>query len=79
MMESVMGAHPAVALYRLARSLGAPASLSEMGVAADSIAAIARESFHHIDHNPLLVDEAVVLRLLGAAWVGQEPSVVQAH
>ncbi|ANB76969.1 maleylacetate reductase [Paraburkholderia phytofirmans] len=73
-MESVMGAHPAVALYRLARSLGAPASLGELGVPADSIVAIAAESHHHIDHNPLPVDEAAVLNLLQAAWTGEEPS-----
>jgi maleylacetate reductase len=75
MMESVMGANPAVALQRLVRDLGAPVSLRELGVPADSIAAIADESFHHIDHNPLPVDEAAVLRLLQAAWTGQEPSV----
>jgi len=75
MMESVMGAHPAVALQRLVRDLGAPVSLRELGVPADSIAAIADESFPHIDHNPLPVDDAAVLRLLEAAWAGQEPSV----
>jgi maleylacetate reductase len=64
MMESVMGAHPAVALQQLVRDLGAPASLSELGIPADSIAAIADESFHHIDHNPLPIDEAAVLKLL---------------
>ncbi|NPT41904.1 iron-containing alcohol dehydrogenase [Paraburkholderia sp. 1N] len=74
-MESVMGAHPAVALQRLVRDLGAPVSLRELDVPADSIAAIADESFRHIDHNPLPVDEAAVLKLLQAAWAGQEPSV----
>jgi maleylacetate reductase len=72
-----MGAHPAVALHRLARDLAAPAALSDLGVPADSIAAIAVESLHHIDHNPLPVDEASVLTLMQAAWTGQEPSVVQ--
>jgi maleylacetate reductase len=76
-MELVMGAHPAVALHRLARDLAAPAALSDLGVPADSIAAIAVESLHHIDHNPLPVDEASVLTLMQAAWTGQEPSVVQ--
>jgi alcohol dehydrogenase class IV len=70
-----MGAHPAVALQRLVRDLGAPVSLRELGVPADSIAAIADEYFPHIDHNPLPVDDAAVLRLLEAAWAGQEPSV----
>jgi maleylacetate reductase len=78
-MESVMGVHPAVALHRLARDLGAPASLSDLGVPADSIAAIAVESLHHIDHNPLPVDEAAVLKLMQAVWTGQEPSVTQAR
>ncbi|MGB8415900.1 maleylacetate reductase [Paraburkholderia sp.] len=74
-MESVMGAHPAVALQRLVRDLGAPVALRELGVPADRIDAIAGESFHHIDHNPLPVDEAAVHTLLQAAWAGQEPSV----
>ncbi|GLQ49192.1 maleylacetate reductase [Dyella flava] len=75
-MESLMGTHPAVALHRLARELRVPTSLRELGVPADSIAVIAAESFHHIDHNPLPVDEAAVLKLLQAAWTGQEPSVM---
>ena len=75
MMESVMGANPAVALQQLVRDLGAPVSLLELGVPAESVGAIAVESLHHIDHNPLPIDEAAVLRLLQAAWAGQEPSV----
>jgi maleylacetate reductase len=78
MMEAVMGAHPAVALQRLVRDLEAPVALRELGVPADSIPAIAVESLHHIDHNPLPVDEAAVLKLMQAAWNGKEPSVMQA-
>jgi maleylacetate reductase len=78
-MESAMGVHPAVALQRLVRDLGAPVALRDMGVAADGIAAIADESFQHIDHNPLPVDRAAVFKLLQAAWTGQEPSVTQAR
>ncbi|MFD1561083.1 maleylacetate reductase [Paraburkholderia silviterrae] len=74
-MESVMGVHPAVALQRLVRELGAPVALSELGVPAERIAAIASESFHHIDHNPFPIDEAAVLGLLQAAWSGLEPAV----
>jgi maleylacetate reductase len=74
-MGTMMGAHPAVALQQLVRDLGAPVALRELGVPADRIAAIAGESFHHIDHNPLPVDEAAVHTLLHAAWAGQEPSV----
>jgi maleylacetate reductase len=70
-----MGADPAVALQGLVRNLGAPVALRELGVPADSIAGIAGESFHHIDHNPLPVDETAVHTLLQAAWAGQEPSV----
>lgn len=79
LMESVMGAHPAVALQRLVRDLGAPTALSEIGVPAGSIAAIASESFHHIDHNPLPIDEVAVRNLLRAAWAGQEPPVMTAQ
>ena len=75
MMELAMGTHPAVALQRLVSDLGAPVALRESGVPVDSIATIAGECFHHIDHNPLPVDEAAVLKLLQAAWAGQEPSV----
>ncbi|WP_207002449.1 maleylacetate reductase [Trinickia mobilis] len=75
MMALVMGAHPAAALQRLVRDLGAPVALRELGVPADSIIAIASESFHHIDDNPLPVDEAAVLKLLQAAWAGQGPAV----
>jgi maleylacetate reductase len=74
-MESTMGAQPAAALQRLVRKLGAPVSLGELNVPADSLAAIAAEAFHHIDHNPLPVDEPAVLSLLQAAWAGHEPSV----
>ena len=70
-----MGAHPAVALQQLVRDLGAPVALRELGVPSERIASIAVETFHHIDHNPLPVDEAAVLTLLQAAWAGQEPSV----
>jgi maleylacetate reductase len=75
MMEATMGAHPGVALQRLVRKLGAPVSLRELGVPSDRLATIAAESFHHIDHNPLPVDESAVHRLLQAAWAGQEPSM----
>ena len=74
-MESVMGVHPAIALQRLVRNLGAPVSLGEIGVPAGRVAAIATEAFHHIDHNPLPVDEAAVFKLLKAAWTGLNPSV----
>lgn len=74
MMESMMGANPAVALQRLVRDLGAPVALSELGVPAERIAAIASEAFHHIDHNPLPVDETAVLKLLQASWAGEEPA-----
>jgi alcohol dehydrogenase class IV len=78
-MELMMGTHPAVALQRLVRKLGAPVSLAELDVPAASLAAIAAESVHHIDHNPLPVDEPAVLALLQAGWAGHEPSVTQSR
>ena len=75
-MEAFMGRHPALALHQLARELGAPASLGELGVPASSIADIAAESLHHIDHNPMPVDETALRMLLHAAWAGQEPHVI---
>jgi alcohol dehydrogenase class IV len=72
-----MGAHPALALQQLVRDLGAPVGLGEMGVPADSIAAIATESVQHIDHNPLPFDVAAVYELLRAACAGEQPSVRQ--
>lgn len=74
-MESTMGTHPAVALQRLVRDLGAPVALQELGVPADSIAAIASESLSHIGHNPLPVDEKALREMLERAWSGQAPSV----
>jgi alcohol dehydrogenase class IV len=78
-MEAAMSAHPAVALQRLGRDLGAPVGLHELGVSFDSMAAIAAESFSHIGHNPLPIDESAVRELLTRAWAKKEPFVMEAR
>lgn len=67
-------AEPAGALYDLARTLGAPASLRELGVDRAGLDAVAAETVATLKYNPRPVDAASLRRLLDDAYEGRRPA-----
>jgi maleylacetate reductase len=67
---------PALGLWRLEASLGAPRSLRELGMPRSSIAAVARQVADNPYANPAPVTEAGVCELLERAWAGAPPAAV---
>ncbi len=72
-MHDIMKSPPAPALHNLARLLGAPTGLKDLGVEQSKLNVIANECLHHIDENPRAVDADAVHEILVAAWNGEEP------
>jgi maleylacetate reductase len=71
--EALGGGSPGTALHRLARRIGAPLSLRELGLArgaVDRAAEIATEAPYP---NPRPVERDAIRRLLAAAWAGAPP------
>ncbi|WIX79219.1 maleylacetate reductase [Amycolatopsis carbonis] len=64
---------PARHLWELARQLGAPRSLHELGMTETDIPQIVHEVLTNPYSNPVEVSEQGLTRLLKAAWCGQPP------
>ncbi|GAA4884407.1 maleylacetate reductase [Pseudonocardia benzenivorans] len=64
---------PALALWELARTLGAPRSLAELGMAEADIGPVAEQVVAHPYANPAPVTPEGVDGLLRAAWSGRVP------
>lgn len=67
-------ADPATALWELARSLGAPGSLAELGMAEDTIGGIVDLALANAYTNPREVTAEGLTRLLRRAWAGERPA-----
>jgi alcohol dehydrogenase class IV len=75
-LASALGAgDPAAALYDLARELGAPASLSGLGVAESDLDAAAAMTVERGGYNPRPVELGWIRNLLGDAYTGGSPVV----
>ena len=64
---------PAEWLFDLSRSLGAPASLKDIGMPKDGIDAAAQAMLAQGGYNPRPLQEASLRRLLRRAWSGEHP------
>ena len=65
---------PAGALYDLARALGVPAGLADLGVPADGLAHAADLACRNPYFNPRPIDRAAILALLQDAHAGRRPA-----
>jgi maleylacetate reductase len=76
-VEATLGAEPgdaAGALYDLARSLGAPASLAEIGLDASDLGVAAEAAAAQVAQRPRPAGQAELQALLEAAWAGERPA-----
>jgi maleylacetate reductase len=67
-------ADPATALWELARHLGAPGSLRELGMEKNDISRIVEQTLAHPYANPRQVTADGLTRLLSRAWAGEPPT-----
>jgi maleylacetate reductase len=63
------------AVYDLARSLGAPASLEAIGMGAADLDPAAEAAAARVSQRPRLAGQAELRAVLEAAWAGQRPVV----
>lgn len=63
----------AQAIFDLAKKIGAPTSLKEIGVAEAGLDGVAAETAAQLAYNPRPVDAASIRRLLDDAWHGRRP------
>lgn len=68
------GENAARAIFNLAKKIGAPTSLKEIGVAEAGLDDIAAETTAQVTYNPRPVDAASIRHLLDDAWHGRRPS-----
>ena len=71
--KALESADPAGAVYDLARMLGAPSALSELGMPREGLERAARLATESPYHNPRVVRFEDILELLEAAWEGARP------
>src|SRR6266511_4175330 len=78
-VEAALGAEPgdaAGALHDLARSLGAPASLAEIGMNAAELGPLAEAAVARVSQRPRPAGQAELRALLEAAWTGERPTAI---
>jgi len=66
-------ADPAGGLYDLARKIGAPLSLKDIGMKADALDDAARLATQNPYYNPRPIEYAAIRQLLQTAWEGRRP------
>jgi maleylacetate reductase len=71
--NGVADADPAGGLYDLARKIGAPLSLEEIGMKADALDDAARLATQNPYYNPRAIEYAAIRQLLQNAWEGRRP------
>lgn len=74
MADALGGGAPWTTLHDLARGLGAPVALRDLGLREDQIARAADIACANVYPNPRPLDRAAIERLLHAAWAGDPPS-----
>ncbi|HTS53761.1 MAG TPA: maleylacetate reductase [Burkholderiales bacterium] len=70
---------PAGALYDLARAIGAPVALKDLGMPRDGLERAARLATENPYYNPRPVTYEAILALLTAAYHGERPLAVRRH
>src|SRR6266511_577948 len=78
-VEAALGAErgdAAGALHDLARSLGAPASLAEIGMNAAELGPLAEAAVARVSQRPRPAGQAELWALLEAAWTGERPTAI---
>jgi maleylacetate reductase len=65
---------PALALYRLAQSLGAPSALRELGMPQDGLDQAADLAVKNAYANPRQIERSEIRAMLARAWSGDAPA-----
>jgi maleylacetate reductase len=71
--NGAVDADPAGGLYDLARKIGAPLSLKEIGMKADALDDAAQLAAQNPYYNPRAIEYAAIRQLLQNAWEGRRP------
>lgn len=74
-LETVLGGEPSNALYDLARAIGAPAGLSELGMPPEGVAAAADSALANSYWNPRPLEREAIAALIARAHAGERPLV----
>lgn len=74
-LETVLGNNPALALQRLAKSVGAPVSLADIGMPADGIDRATDIAMSNSYWNPRALEKGAIHALLQRAFEGAAPSI----
>jgi alcohol dehydrogenase class IV len=72
--RALSGQDPALALYRLARSLGAPTALRDLGMRQDALDQAADLAVQNPYANPRPIERAEIRAMLARAWSGDPPA-----
>lgn len=73
--RAVGGEEPAAAIYDLARKLGAPTSLRELGMPEEGIDQATEVAMKNPYWNPRPLTKAGIREVIAAAWLGERPKV----
>lgn len=71
--HALKGADPAGGLYDLAKAIGAPLALKDLGMKEAALDEAARLAAHNPYYNPRPVEQAAIRQLLQNAWEGKRP------
>jgi maleylacetate reductase len=72
--HALNGQDPAQALFRLARSLGAPRTLRDLGMPQDALDHVADLAVQNPYANPRPIERAEIRAMLARAWAGDSPA-----
>jgi maleylacetate reductase len=72
--RALNGQDPALALFRLARSLGAPTALRDLGVPQDALDRAADLAIQNAYANPRSIEPTEIRAMLARAWAGDSPA-----
>jgi maleylacetate reductase len=76
--QAMSGGEPSRVLYELARQLGAPIALRDIGMPEDGLARAADLAVQHPYWNPRPVERDAITAMLRRAWAGEPPVIDQA-
>jgi alcohol dehydrogenase class IV len=72
--RALSGQDPALALFRLARSLGAPGALRDLGMPEDALNQAADLAVQNAYANPRPIERTAIRTMLARAWSGDSPA-----
>jgi maleylacetate reductase len=72
--RALNGQDPALALFRLARSLGAPGALRDLGMPQDALDHAADLAVQNAYANPRPIERTEIRTMLARAWAGDSPA-----